>query len=120
MEPKSPRFYIRITAAGLDLLLEQREGPPCHFSAVSDAVRVHRPALEEVPNEGVGLVGRLRPVPMQRRARMVLFPALLAALRYGAQGIREVVENAGSEGDGLAGLGIGGEPHRRLNSRRQR
>src|SRR5271166_2544188 len=100
--------------------LDHRQGPPCHFHGMADTVCVEGAALHKVPDQAVGLVGRLVTRPMQWLARVVLLVANEAQFRDGCEGVGEIVQAAAGEGGFLSLLTISGEPrwrqHRRASS----
>src|SRR5271165_3505257 len=77
---------------------------------MADTVCVEGAALQKVPDQAVGLVGRLVTRPMQWLARVVLLVANEAQFRDGCEGVGEIVQAAAGEGGFLSLLTISGEP----------
>ena len=60
----------------LELFLQKRQCPPCHFCGVPQAVGILRAAPQEVPQQRVGFVAGLAAIPMEWFAGVMLFVAV--------------------------------------------
>src|SRR5262249_39186475 len=87
------RFGRRIA---LYFFLQQRERTPRDLGAVTMPVIVEFAALNEMPHQRIGLVGGLRPIPMQRLIRMMLLAALLTHRGDRSKCVWKVIDDAGS------------------------
>ena len=73
---------------------------------MSGTILVHGAPLQKVSYDAVRMIGAFGTLPMQRLTGVVLLIAHVTNMRNGGDGIREVIQYAASNGNGLAGLFI--------------
>ncbi len=74
---------------------------------MADAIAVHTPTLHHMAQNSISLVHAFAASPVERLTWIVLVVADTRDLGYCDESIREVVKDAGAEGDGLAGFRVG-------------